>query len=107
MGGVIAWGHAGDQFHVEWLCPGTELLAAQTACKWLTVCSVLVRADSKLESTELGRLASQQEIVVKDSVYLEDADATPRLQITSPMQGWITPYLKSSNHVLALPTNCS
>lgn len=110
--GVISWGHERNQFHVEWLCPGTDLSgidlsAEQSVCKWKTVTTVLVRSGCGLDSAELGRLPPEEEILVKDGVYLEDADATPRLQITSPMQGWITPSLKSSNKVLALPTSSS
>jgi len=66
--------------------------------------SVLVRAAMSLESEELGRLWQDDVLTVEEGGFLDDIDRTPRLRISSPMKGWVTPYLSSSNQVLIMPS---
>lgn len=108
--GFVQWGHGLDELHVEWLCPGAESRSEnpteaerQPVQVWRTVCSALVRAEANLDSGSVCRLAAGQECLVAEAIYLEDHDATPRLRIISPREGWLTPYLKSKERVLAVP----
>mmetsp|Transcript_17765 Transcript_17765/g.31092 ORF Transcript_17765/g.31092 Transcript_17765/m.31092 type:complete len:280 (+) Transcript_17765:71-910(+) len=65
--------------------------------------SALVRTAMSLESGELGRLSQHDVVSVEEGGFLDDVDGTPRLRISSPMNGWVTPYLSSMNLVLMKP----
>jgi len=65
--------------------------------------TALVRSEMLLESEVICRLPQHEELTVEEGCFLPDADNTPRLRISSPIQGWVTPYLASSNLVLIRP----
>lgn len=95
---------------VDWLLPESGICEAkesspeQASCTWRVVAScVRVRAAADLESEELGYLDEGAELIVQSGCFLDDADRTPRLQVSSPLLGWVTPYLHTSQRVLILP----
>eukprot|EP00930_Biecheleria_cincta_P102507 TRINITY_DN9424_c0_g1_i1.p1 TRINITY_DN9424_c0_g1~~TRINITY_DN9424_c0_g1_i1.p1 ORF type:complete len:263 (-),score=41.61 TRINITY_DN9424_c0_g1_i1:296-1084(-) len=66
--------------------------------------SALVRAEKLLDSEQLGRLSRDDLLTVEEGCFLDDTDCTPRLRISSPLTGWVTPYLTSSDAVLIMPS---
>jgi len=65
--------------------------------------SVLVRTSISLDSEEVGRLYRGTVVNVTEAEFLHDADCTPRLRISSPISGWLTPHLSSTSAVLMKP----
>eukprot|EP00812_Abedinium_dasypus_P004284 NODE_1532_length_1118_cov_397.521167.p1 GENE.NODE_1532_length_1118_cov_397.521167~~NODE_1532_length_1118_cov_397.521167.p1 ORF type:complete len:325 (+),score=89.80 NODE_1532_length_1118_cov_397.521167:127-975(+) len=62
-----------------------------------------VREAADLDSRVLGCLHAGTILAVQEGRWLDDADATPRLRISAPVEGWVTPYLASSRQRLIEP----
>lgn len=82
-----------------------QVLQHEEMGEWQVVAaSALVRAEKLLDSEELGRLSRDDLLSVEEGCFLDDTDHTPRLRISSPVKGWVTPYLTSSDRVLIMPS---
>lgn len=109
--GLMDYRNCSRPLLVEWLLPqGGSIVpdsgsaAGKAAYQWLVVGrSVRVRAAADLDSEVVGFLQGDMRLAVEEGCYLCDADCTPRLRISSPIKGWITPYLSSSQRTLVKP----
>lgn len=114
--GLMHFRNCDEPVQISWILPGSSrpdngLEAAPEltddtvkALGWTVVSSqVLVRRKADLASEEVVRLNRGISLNVEDGVFLQDADRTPRLRISHPVCGWVTPHLHSTRRMLIKP----